>query len=716
MNPVLIYQSETKLDYNNKFTINFIDGDIINKVQFLRKNQYYISSLNCNILKSNNKEVAIDHSKKILVDDLSIISKELLDKGSDVKNEINYMSSFLPENFDLPNLAPQKYKLKLNPIDIQQNSYSYQFYDAKDKRIKFAKIYSPFSHFKNSFIFLNQKDQNKKITIRLVDNANIEYNFIYPEEEKIKIQTNLYRDMSTKYIKVRIDRETLAWQITNPDLIWEAEKYSRSVKKFDTDKFMENMYFTNHYGLAEKRKYTVIQNSAFGNYTNNSDIPFIQQRNSVIIRKNKPFLVPGSVDKKRHKFGELSILDLCTYLGNLILTDDDKKQLNKLLPNFSFKSLAEYSLKRPTNMVTDWTSNDLFYLSKSLKTAPGHDEMFDLRKKFLMFTCNEKRYKDYLDTGEGVFFLNFSKNLPDTLDEREKLFDNDVLVTKNLVNKIGPLREIGLYEQLTLILYDDCNLIEETFFQRFNTQIQLYGFISIPFFHTKENHLITLQNLLPFRVKNDIQKEKIIFELGFLEDKNAILTDDEKIHNLSIVCVENKKPMLIEKEINIEALQAFDKYQKLNPIEIKITDNVFHELSYKNYQKTKYRFIPNSILFSSSVQEETEVIFLVVTGLNDVRDIFINGKIYKSIGCIYTASIEGWNNFKKKTANWVLCKLSNSKYPFGTKHLGFEFDTTSLNSLIDFTLYLLDQNGKEISFSADEQKTPALNFSIQIIS
>ena len=71
---------------------------------------------------------------------------------------------------------------------------------------------------------------------------------------------------------------------------------------------------------------------------------------------------------------------------------------------------------------------------------------------------------------------------------------------------------------------------------------------------------------------------------------------------------------------------------------------------------------------------------------------------------------------KKKTSNWVLCKLSNSKYPFGTKHLGFEFDTTSLNSLIDFTLYLLDQNGKEISFSADEQKTPALNFSIQIIS
>ena len=402
MNPVLIYQSEIKLDYNNKFTIDFIDGDVVNKVQFLRKNQYYIASLNCNILKSNNKEVAINETKKILVDDLFLISKELLDKGSDIKNEIHYMSSFLPENFDLPNLAPQKYKLKLDPIDIQQNSYSYQFYDINDKRIKFAKIYSPFSHFKSGFIFLNQKDKNKKIEIRLVNNK-IEYKFFYPEEEKMKIRTNLYRDITTKYIKVK-ENENLVWKITNPNLIWEAEMNSKTVKKFNTDKFMSYLYFTLHYGLRYNRKYPVIQTRAFGNFTNNSDIPFIQEKNSVIIRKNTPFFIPGSVDKKRHKFHAISVIDTCTYLGNLLLTDDDKKQLNALLPDFSFKSLGEYSLKRPTNVVTDWTSNDLFYLSKSLITPTNEDEIFDLQKKFLTFSCNSRQYKDYLDTGEGVFF------------------------------------------------------------------------------------------------------------------------------------------------------------------------------------------------------------------------------------------------------------------------------------------------------------------------
>ena len=336
----------------------------------------------------------------------------------------------------------------------------------------------------------------------------------------------------------------------------------------------------------------------------------------------------------------------------------------------------------------------------------------------MKFVCENSKYKDYLDSNDGIFFFNSYKDLPGDLDECEKLFDKDVLEIKKLVNDIGQLNEITEYEQLNLALFDDSKIIDETFIQRFNKQIQLYGFISIPFSHTKKNHLITLKNLLPFRVLNDVVKENISFELRYLEKEDDIVTDDKKIHNLSIVCVENKRPMpLIEKEVTIEALQAFDKYQKLNPIDIKITDSeVFKELSYFKNRVHKYRFIPNTFLFSSSIQQETEVIFLTVTGLNEAKDIYINGKLYKAIGCIYTNEIEGWDKIKKSTSNWVTCKLSNSKYPFGVKHLGFEFDTTRLKALVDFTLYLVDQKGNEITFSETEQKTPSLNFTIQIIA
>ena len=67
MNPVFIYQKEAKLDNNNKFTIDFIDGEIVNLVNFFSKNQYYISSLNCNITKANKKNFHLLIQKLLLM-------------------------------------------------------------------------------------------------------------------------------------------------------------------------------------------------------------------------------------------------------------------------------------------------------------------------------------------------------------------------------------------------------------------------------------------------------------------------------------------------------------------------------------------------------------------------------------------------------------------------------------------------------------------------
>ena len=227
----------------------------------------------------------------------------------------------------------------------------------------------------------------------------------------------------------------------------------------------------------------------------------------------------------------------------------------------------------------------------------------------MKFICSNSKYKDYLDSNNGIFYFDSYKDLPNDLNECEKLFDEDVLKIKKLVGDIDELKEIIEDEQLNLSLYDDSNLIEETFIQRFNKHLQLYGFISIPFANTKKSNLITL--LLPFRVKRNVQKESLILELSYLEKTDQIATTDKKNHNLSIVCVENlKKMVIVEKEITIEGLQAFEKYQKLNPIDIKITDNeMFRKLIFKENRRIKYRFIPNSILLSSSVQEETQVIF-----------------------------------------------------------------------------------------------------------
>ena len=126
MNPIFIYQNEAKLHDNNRFTIDFIDEEVVNFVSFFSRNQYYISSLNCNVTKANKKKVSFTGSKD-LADDLSKLSRELLDKGPTLKNDIDNVTATLTDNYDLPEIAPQKYNIVLDPEVVNDNCYRYQF-------------------------------------------------------------------------------------------------------------------------------------------------------------------------------------------------------------------------------------------------------------------------------------------------------------------------------------------------------------------------------------------------------------------------------------------------------------------------------------------------------------------------------------------------------------------------------------------------------------
>ena len=61
MNPIFIYIKEIELD-NIKFTIDFSKTEIIYEIDFLIKNSFYITSLNCDL---NVKEYNDNKSKVI---------------------------------------------------------------------------------------------------------------------------------------------------------------------------------------------------------------------------------------------------------------------------------------------------------------------------------------------------------------------------------------------------------------------------------------------------------------------------------------------------------------------------------------------------------------------------------------------------------------------------------------------------------------------------
>ena len=50
-----------------------------------------------------------------------------------------------------------------------------------------------------------------------------------------------------------------------------------------------------------------------------------------------------------------------------------------------------------------------------------------------------------------------------------------------------------------------------------------------------------------------------------------------------------------------------------------------------------------------------------------------------------------------------------------SSHFAFAFTTRQISDLLNFTVILLDGNGKEIKFPANEKKLPIINFQIQIV-
>ena len=101
-----------------------------------------------------------------------------------------------------------------------------------------------------------------------------------------------------------------------------------------------------------------------------------------------------------------------------------------------------------------------------------------------------------------------------------------------------------------------------------------------------------------------------------------------------------------------KSFQVFEQYMNINPINIWIIDPEIQSKLLFYSKKYKRRFIDNSLLFSSSIVKDTNVIFITTNGLNDAKDILINGKIFQGIGVIYTSEIEGWEKIKNKS-HWA---------------------------------------------------------------
>ena len=318
----------------------------------------------------------------------------------------------------------------------------------------------------------------------------------------------------------------------------------------------------------------------------------------------------------------------------------------------------------------------------------------------------------------NIFQTNIIRNLADLrgIQQAEKELDKNVLEITKLVQKIGDLSKIK-FKQKTFFLYNESSYINHTFYTEPKKKLQIYGLISSSAISIKATNLLRPKNSLKFRVLNNKYMDHIVLQLEDKRKPGKTETKDAKLTHFSILSTKPKRKIGFKRkmsyqlvdEFRIVGLQNYNLDEKLSPIEINICGSEIQgKLSRYGTQCYKYCFIVDSLLISSSVAQDINVIFLICNGLKDARDSLINGKPYKSISVININKIKDWAKLKGEF-KWINIIFNNSENPKLAKKFAFAYETVNLSDLLNFQLSLLDDEAKPIKFAPNEKKNTSIN-------
>ena len=138
--------------------------------------------------------------------------------------------------------------------------------------------------------------------------------------------------------------------------------------------------------------------------------------------------------------------------------------------------------------------------------------------------------------------------------------------------------------------------------------------------------------------------------------------------------LERKRKMVdIAETLLIKALQSYDKYTTLNPLEVNLRFNYLNQ-KINDYKDFVYEAMLKDILFSSSIKNDMQNIFITCQNLSSAKKALINGKIYYLLDIINLQEINNWNAIKGQSI-YVNSKFDDSHYRENATHFAFIFKT-----------------------------------------
>ena len=230
--------------------------------------------------------------------------------------------------------------------------------------------------------------------------------------------------------------------------------------------------------------------------------------------------------------------------------------------------------------------------------------------------------------------------------------------------------------------------------------------------------LITPRKKLKFNVKQNVSLSNLSLSIAPVIASQKLNLRERKIKNLLVISTFSKsrkrKMREILDTIMIRALQKFENYTVLNPIDIDIRSNYMTKIL-DDFKYSVYQVMLKNILFSANIVNNTQQIFITCYNLDSAKKALINGKLYSILGINNLSEIKNWDEVKGKSI-YVNVKFDDiTSNTESAIHFGFKFNSAYPTEFFEFKIELLDDQAKKIEFADREKKVPALDLQINIL-
>ena len=716
MEPVFMYWNDVKYVGENdfkKFKLQFNDSDRLNGVIFKKDRDYFITSLSTNVkLDKNVKD--LDDFKKI--SEVSKKANEILTNGVDHFHE-NFTLKANLANID--DLVPDKTKRKLS-------IKSFNFFDEKTKKEKNVSIYTPYKELEFFGLkFVKENGNIYKYTIKLLeerDNLFLEKKFFYEKDKLIELVKKEFNYKNTIFIEQ--NGKLIGQTINFTDFLVALTENLKGSNIYFLDLMKSSNFQSYFYRILFGRRPKVLKPNIFtkGDYNNLTDLnPIAVTFNgNIFIKGGVNFYITEELYQQKH-----SIFKKIPEIPAKNLTDAELQKLKVELNDDSFKATKLYGFRNtkaysryPILSVDDFVMPNFNVSVKIKKNTVSND----LRKIFegSFFILDN----DY-NTSKKTEILNGNKRIAtikNSTDEKlEEILNSEYIKLKKLKDEIKIEAFNQIYENF--FLYDLENMIRPSFTTELQKEFSIYGLVNFSAKVEKEKKLkiISPKNYLAFDVLRDTYKNLLQFELTNVHTKKTFEIVDDKVYNFGILSVEKRNkigqkrstmPEIIDKIIIIGIQNA--GYSYLNPVNIQIrSESIRKKLLLK--KGNKYRFVLKSLILSSNITNDTDSIFLLSSGLNDAKRIFIGEKLEEGIGICYLSEIDDWETIKGQSKRLQIVFIESENFYGQSSHISVPFETNNISDILNFSVTLVNGKGKKIEFKEGETQIPIINFEIQII-